>query len=680
MSIKATLTKKLTVISVVLATLGGLGNLAVFNKLIHRLESSKKNEVDQLTQKLAGQISAQFYERYGDVQAFALNRVFVNGSKSEMTSSLNRYVATYGIYDLVMILDSRGNVLSVNSKSPDGKPLDVSSLSGHSFSNDVWFKNLAEGKRTQDSEHKLDGTLVTDPTQYEWLNQAYGESRIVNSFATALTDENNKTVGYIVNFANFKWATDELKASLNQNNSLGNQNDVYAIVSPTGSTIYSTDGHSTDSAAKEKSETPQFQSFLSLGSLPTAQSTYELTKGGKKTPVYESISKIEEQKFTRSLGWLVLAQRPVASLLGSASQLVALYYLVMTAIVLGSSLIFFAYSRRVSGQLRDTTTILSSVSQENDQALVILDLSARELASSTNEQASAVQESGAALNEMSSMISKTIENVKSSMGYAQSANEKSKSGEAIVAKMVDTVEDIAREASQLNAVSQAIGEIQSKTSMINDIVFKTQLLSFNASIEAARAGAQGRGFAVVAEEVGNLAIMSGAAALDIEKLIDSSKRSVDEMLTSIQGRVKDGQTVSNEVENSFSEIRQAVEQISDQVSNITNAAEQQEIGINEIQAAMVQLDAASQKTSEMSIRTLDLIKTIDTQGKKLKTCVVTLTNVVDGDGAQPGVLPSSSSSSDRTGEGSVAVSSLPLESVIDETVSPDDATFKKIAA
>jgi len=40
---------------------------------------------------------------------------------------------------------------------------------------------------------------------------------------------------------------------------------------------------------------------------------------------------------------------------------------------------------------------------------------------------------------------------------------------------------------------------------MNDIVFQTKLLSFNASVEAARAGIHGKGFAVVADEVGNLA-------------------------------------------------------------------------------------------------------------------------------------------------------------------------------
>jgi methyl-accepting chemotaxis protein len=68
---------------------------------------------------------------------------------------------------------------------------------------------------------------------------------------------------------------------------------------------------------------------------------------------------------------------------------------------------------------------------------------------------------------------------------------------------------------QMSEIVKVIQEIETKTKVINDIVFQTKLLSFNASVEAARAGEQGKGFAVVAEEVGNLAQMSGNAAKEI---------------------------------------------------------------------------------------------------------------------------------------------------------------------
>lgn len=67
-----------------------------------------------------------------------------------------------------------------------------------------------------------------------------------------------------------------------------------------------------------------------------------------------------------------------------------------------------------------------------------------------------------------------------------------------------------------------IASIKNKTKVIDDLVFESRLLSFNASIEAARAGVHGKGFSVVAEEVGKLASMSGKAADEIRTLLDSS--------------------------------------------------------------------------------------------------------------------------------------------------------------
>ena len=74
--------------------------------------------------------------------------------------------------------------------------------------------------------------------------------------------------------------------------------------------------------------------------------------------------------------------------------------------------------------------------------------------------------------------------------------------------------------------------------MINDIVFQTKLLSFNASVEAERAGEHGKGFAVVAQEVGNLATMSGESAEEITKILDESVKMVQKLVSSNQVEIE----------------------------------------------------------------------------------------------------------------------------------------------
>lgn len=67
------------------------------------------------------------------------------------------------------------------------------------------------------------------------------------------------------------------------------------------------------------------------------------------------------------------------------------------------------------------------------------------------------------------------------------------------------------------ALSQQISVIESVMKQIQNISTQVRMLSINASIEAARAGAAGKGFSVVAQEVGSLAQNTGLAVTEIEQ-------------------------------------------------------------------------------------------------------------------------------------------------------------------
>src|SRR4029079_2121840 len=93
-------------------------------------------------------------------------------------------------------------------------------------------------------------------------------------------------------------------------------------------------------------------------------------------------------------------------------------------------------------------------------------------------------------------------------------------------------------ANVVKEMGKKAGEIGGIVSTINLIAERTNLLSLNASIEAARAGDAGRGFAVVAEEIRNLANRSAQATADIGQIVTNLQEVVQEAVRSSNDGVK----------------------------------------------------------------------------------------------------------------------------------------------
>ena len=202
-----------------------------------------------------------------------------------------------------------------------------------------------------------------------------------------------------------------------------------------------------------------------------------------------------------------------------------------------------------------------------------LDLSAR-----TEQQASALEETASSMEELTSSVRQNADNARQANTLAQSASEIAARGGTVVSEVVSTMESI-------NASSKKIGDI---IAVIDGIAFQTNILALNAAVEAARAGEQGRGFAVVATEVRNLAQRSAGAAKEIRGLIMDSVAKVD-----AGGRLVD------QAGATMQEIVQGIARVTDVMAEITSASAEQAMGIEQVNAAITQMDGVTQQNAAL---------------------------------------------------------------------------------
>ena len=125
-------------------------------------------------------------------------------------------------------------------------------------------------------------------------------------------------------------------------------------------------------------------------------------------------------------------------------------------------------------------------------------------------------------------------------------------------------------------------------SVLDGIAFQTNSLALNAAVEAARAGEQGRGFAVVASEVRTLAQRSAAAAKEIKALIDASVLEVD-----------NGSKLVANAGNTMDEIVSSVKRVTNIMSEIASASQEQRSGIEQVNKAITQMDQVTQQNAAM---------------------------------------------------------------------------------
>uniref|UniRef100_UPI0030DC46D3 methyl-accepting chemotaxis protein n=2 Tax=Pseudomonas sp. EA_105y_Pfl2_R69 TaxID=3088683 RepID=UPI0030DC46D3 len=220
-------------------------------------------------------------------------------------------------------------------------------------------------------------------------------------------------------------------------------------------------------------------------------------------------------------------------------------------------------------------------------------------------QRSQIEQVATAMNQMSATAQEVARSAAAAVDSAQSVNQETVSGRALVESQVGSIQRLAGEIDQSVAVINQLASDSASISQVLDVIKgiaeQTNLLALNAAIEAARAGEQGRGFAVVADEVRNLAKRTQQSTEEIESMISKLQGGVGAAVKAMGASHQMADTTvseSGKVQQALENILGAVGMIVDQNQQIATAAEEQTAVAQDIDQNIVEISQAGERTAE----------------------------------------------------------------------------------
>ncbi len=567
-------------------------------------------------------IDRNFFERYGDVQAFAGNPVVQDragwyqpgADASPIVRAMNQYVRLYGIYPLTMLVDLEGKVIAVNDRDRDGKAVDTRWLYEKKFSETPWFKAVRAGQFLKNGS--VDGTHVGSPEFDSDVARVSGNNRLAVAFSAPVRDASGAVVAIWTNRADFAVVEEIVHARYEALKRIGATTAEIVVLDQQGTVLLQYDPRTrgndqvfNDPAVVLKRNLVDEGNEIARGSIGGGSGVDEEENAKKGYLEIVGFAKSAGALGYPGQGWSVLTRvkHDEAHAVAVSTQVTLLLVTLSALVVLAVTAKLL--SHRLSLPIMRSLESIRNGSDEISGAARQVASSGTQLAEGATTQAASLEETASSMEEMSSMTKRNAEGAQSALGAASSARQSAEAGAAQMRSMQHAMSEIQTSGREIAKILKTIDEI----------AFQTNILALNAAVEAARAGEAGAGFAVVADEVRALAQRAASAARETAAKMDDSTAKTDQ-----------GAKICSEAAASFASIDAQIRRLDTLVSEIAAASREQNEGISQINSAVSSVDVTTQKMAATAEENAAISEELNDQANQLTANVGGLFGLIGG--------------------------------------------------